>query len=563
MARYDLVCLLPARDCAELLGGWFESVERFADAVVALDDGSTDDTRSILQSHPLVRRLLVNPPRAGYAGWDDAANRAQLLGAAAELAPRWIVSLDADERIPMDDGAALVAFLRSGADPRDAYLLRVYRMVEDLDHFEPEGYYWAGRLFHFEPGQRFPGERLHLVPLPTSIPRDRWRYTTLRVQHLAGMTAEKRHARYEKFREADPGCRYQSSYEALRQDPRSVERWRPRPPRLPVLFNGPWVDEPETTGAPALSVVVISRNDEARIRRVMASVVSQAVDEPFEIIAVTSGTDRTADIIESEFPSVRVVTLPRPALPGEARNAGLALARGQYVTFPGSHIELLTGSLAARLRAHRAGYAMVTCTTLNGIPTRAGWASYFLDHYTVLPGRPSGQLGGPPTHCSYLRAALEYLGGFAEHMRAGEDTLVNNTMFALGYGAWREQEARIIHNTPCTTPGRLTRHHFVRGKALARILLADLKPGVSVLSGRMLRRYLVAYVPRRWWRTARGVRRWGDRELRRRWRRVSWLVLLGVVASWIGMWYELLRPGSRSVTRTSEGASLRMDRRAL
>ena len=563
MAPSNLVCLLPARDCAELLGGWFESVERFADAVVALDDGSTDGTRSILQSHPLVRRLLVNPPRTGYAGWDDAANRAQLLAAAAELSPRWIVSLDADERIPPDESAALVAFLRSDADPRDAYLMRVYRMVEDLEHFDPDGYYWAGRLFHFEPGQRFPRERLHLVPLPTSIPRDRWRFTTLRVQHLAGMTAEKRQARYEKFREADPDCRYQPSYESLRRAPRSVERWRPRPPGLPVLFNGPGVGGAEPTGAPALSVVVISRNDETRIRSVIASVVSQEVDAPFEVIAVTSGTDRTADIVRGEFPSVRVVALPRPALPGEARNAGLALARGQYVSFPGSHTELLPGSLAARLRAHRGGYAMVTGTTLNGTPTGAGWASYFLDHCTVLPGRPSGQLGGPPAHCSYLRAALEYLGGFAEHMRAGEDTLINNAMFALGYGAWREQKAHIIHNTPCTTPGRLAHHHFVRGKALARILLADLKPGASVRSGRMLRRYLVAYIPRRWWRTARDVRRWGDRELRRQWRRVSWLALLGITASWIGLWYELLRPGSRPVTQTSDGASLRMDSRSV
>jgi glycosyltransferase involved in cell wall biosynthesis len=539
MAEKNLVCLLPARNCAQDLGGWFESVERVADAVVALDDGSTDGTRDILEKHPLVRRLLVNPPRAGYAGWDDAANRARLLAAVPGLAPRWILSLDADERIPADDGAALVAFLQNGADPRHAYLMRVYRMVEDLEHFDPDGY-WAGRLFHFEPGQRFPEERLHLVPLPTSIPRDRWRYTTLRVKHLVGMTAEKRQARYEKFRESDPGCRYQSSYEALRQDPRSVERWRPRPPGLPVPVNGPWVDEPETADAPALSVIVISRNDEARIGRVIASVVGQEVDAPFEVIAVTSGTDRTADIVRSAFPSVRVVKLPRPALPGEARNAGLALARGRYVTFPGSHIELLPGSLAARLGAHRRGYAMVTVTTLNGTRTGAGWASYFLDHSTVLPGRPSGPLDGPPTHCSYLRAALEYLGGFDEHMRAGEDTLINNAMFALGYGAWREQEASIIHNTPCTTPWRLARHHFIRGKAFAHVLLADCAPGESVLSRPMLRRYLVLYVPRRWWRTARNIRRWGDRELRRRWRSVAWLALLGVAASWIGLWYELL-----------------------
>ena len=68
---------------------------------------------------------------------------------------------------------------------------------------------------------------------------------------------------------------------------------------------------------------------------------------------------------------------------------------------------------------------MMTGTTLNGKPTRSGWASYFLDHSTVLPGRPSGRLSGPPAHCSYIRDHLVAAGGFPEDMRAGEDTVVN------------------------------------------------------------------------------------------------------------------------------------------
>ena len=41
---------------------------------------------------------------------------------------------------------------------------------------------------------------------------------------------------------------------------------------------------------------------------------------------------------------------------------------------------------------------MVTGTTLNGNRTPAGWASYFLDHSAVLPGRPTEPLAcRPPT----------------------------------------------------------------------------------------------------------------------------------------------------------------------
>ena len=156
----------------------------------------------------------------------------------------------------------------------------------------------------------------------------------------------------------------------------------------------------DEAGKPVLSAIVISHNDEATIAHTLKSVVEQKTDEPFEVIAVTSGSDRTAEIIGTTFPSVRLIVLEGDALPGRARNAGLAVASGAFVSFPGSHVELPPGSLAARIAAHRRGYAMVTGTLLNGTPTLAGWASYFLDNVAELHGRPSEELSAAPSHCS-------------------------------------------------------------------------------------------------------------------------------------------------------------------
>lgn len=102
-----LACLLPARNAEEDLPGALASIERFADVVVGLDDGSTDDTAAILDGHPLVQTLLRHPRRGGYAGWNDLENRNELLAAAIELAPDWVFFLDADERIAADDAEAL------------------------------------------------------------------------------------------------------------------------------------------------------------------------------------------------------------------------------------------------------------------------------------------------------------------------------------------------------------------------------------------------------------------------------------------------------------------------
>ena len=383
--------------------------------------------------------LLTNPRRDTYEGWDDSGNRNRLLAAAHDLTPDWILSLDADERIPADDAHALRHFLDTDALPGLAYGMRCHRMIGDEGHYDRNALV-VYRLFAAAPGQRFPDDRLHFVPVPTSIPRPLWVETTLRVQHLASVTTERRRARRDKYAEADPGNVYQGSYEHLLDEPDDMLVFGPRPAGLPVLVGDSTVeagdDEP-----PALSAIVISRDDEDRIERAVGSVVGQVCPEPFEVIVVTSGSDATAAIVRRRFPDVRVVELDHPALPGEARNAGLRFARGEIASFPGSHVELMPGSLAARLRAHDQGWSMVTGTTRNGTDTAAGWAAYFLDNSSVLPDRPSEPLRTAPAHCSYEMDALLSVGGFPDDVRGRR-----------GHPGERDPLPRRLRRLPCRRP---------------------------------------------------------------------------------------------------------------
>ncbi|MFQ5947398.1 MAG: glycosyltransferase [Acidimicrobiia bacterium] len=556
-ARPKLVCLLPARNCEADLPGYFESVARFVDAVVALDDGSTDRTGEILLSNPLVRVLRTNPRRESYRGWDDGANRNRLLRAASEIEPEWVLALDADERISPDDAAALREFVEREAVPGFAYGFRVYRMIDE-GHYD-RGNLWVYRLFAYERGQSLPDLRMHLVPVPTSIPRSRWLRTTVRIQHLASLTEARRRARFQKYLEADPDGAYQRDYLHLLDPPDGVKPWRPRPEGLPVLVDprglgelNDFVLEDLDLDAPILSVVVISQNDEGRIERALRSVIDQECPVPFEVIVVTSGTGRTASIVREKFPQAKVVELPRPALPGEARNAGLRVARGDYVSFPGSHVELTPGSLAARVEAHERGYPMITGVTLNGTRTLSGWASYFLDHSANLPGQASGALAGPPAHCSYARDLLLEVGGFPQDMRAGEDTVVNMELTRRGYIAYRTQRVTLIHHSPCRNPLRLLRHHFTRGRAYGRILREGRRAQGRPGSGGKLPQHILLYVPQRISRTSRSVRASAE-EMWRTYRRVLPLVLAAVLAAWAGASYELLRTAVRPWKRGKGG----------
>ena len=106
-----IACLLPIRDAADDVSGYLECAAALDAAVVALDDGSTDDTADLLAASGRVARLLRNPRRSGYANWDDGENRRRLLTVADELKPEWILFLDADERLDADDAKALRGFL--------------------------------------------------------------------------------------------------------------------------------------------------------------------------------------------------------------------------------------------------------------------------------------------------------------------------------------------------------------------------------------------------------------------------------------------------------------------
>lgn len=227
----SVVCLLPVRNGAEELGGYLRSVARFCEAVVALDDGSTDGTRSILDASPLVQLVLANPPRTTYRGWDDGENRSRLLVAAGELGPEWVVFLDADERVPADDARALRDFLATDALPGCAYAWQHYRMW-GRSRYDPD-FKWIYRLFSYQDGQRLADRRLHFDPVPDGLPRVR---TTIRVQHFGAATDERWRVRLQKYAEADPDGEYPTEFGGLSEVPRTaLPRWQRRPADTPVL----------------------------------------------------------------------------------------------------------------------------------------------------------------------------------------------------------------------------------------------------------------------------------------------------------------------------------------
>jgi hypothetical protein len=99
-----VVAVLQLRDEAAYLPGCLDHLRPYVDGFVALDDGSTDGTRSVLAREPKLLSLLENPPQEPHR-WDERENRRRLLTEAARVGADWVLCCDADERFEM-------AFLR-------------------------------------------------------------------------------------------------------------------------------------------------------------------------------------------------------------------------------------------------------------------------------------------------------------------------------------------------------------------------------------------------------------------------------------------------------------------
>lgn len=531
--------LLPVRNAADTLDSWLADAATSADDVIALDDGSTDNTLQILRAHPIVTTVLTNPVRDTYLGWDDRQNRQRLIDAALTGDPSWLMFLDADERLDLADAEALRTFLDTEALAGFAYGFEVFRMEGDDRHFDPRAY-WIFRLFSSEDGgSRLPDQTLHFVPVPSGIPLTKWLQTSIRIQHYGSVNDEHRQRRLAKYAEADPDDAFTQRYASLLDAPGTVLPWTERHADLPIVLGtrGRYADllNAEPLGLDiAVTAVVIAVDDIDVIDRSIAALLSQEVDEPFEVILVGSGTDGTVEHVHSQYPSVRCVQLPERMLPGAARNVGLWMARGAVITFPGSHVWLAPGSLQARLNAHDDGWDMTTCAVLNGNETKAGWASYFLDHASQLPTRESGEFTGAPGHAAYLTEDVLRVGGFPEDMRAGEDTVVNQRLYHEGKKTYFTSEAAFYHASPSTTLKQLAWHHYKRGVGLGKIIRGRRQGRMGVRTlGRTLR------LPRRRFRAMKRGMAYATPDVRRTYRTVWPLVAAGVLASATGTWNEL------------------------
>ena len=78
----------------ELLENWLQRTSEFADGIIVIDDGSTDNRFKMLQSHKKVIRIITHEPGRPQ---EARKNRDKLFDAVREYYGEWAIILDIDE----------------------------------------------------------------------------------------------------------------------------------------------------------------------------------------------------------------------------------------------------------------------------------------------------------------------------------------------------------------------------------------------------------------------------------------------------------------------------------
>ncbi|WP_437589204.1 glycosyltransferase [Sorangium sp. So ce1000] len=310
--RTRLVAAYRVRDAEATLRESLDATARFADAIVVLDDGSTDGTAAIARSHPAVARYERTELPSGV---DDRRDRDRALQMAAELAPDWILAVDADEVFEMDRARA--ERLMQLADPHIKALgFHWYTFWEPTrTYFRADGALGAMsgyRMYRHEPGLRVARGAEGGLPgggIP-EMPDGCGRFTDVRVRRIGWETEASRQARL-----------------ALRGRPGpSTPPRAGAPPELADLASNT-VTLRRYAPASGVSLCIIARNEAERLERFLAFL------EPFvdEICVVDNGSDDATVEIARRFKGrVRVHRTDRLDL-AEVRNVGLEMATRPWI----------------------------------------------------------------------------------------------------------------------------------------------------------------------------------------------------------------------------------------
>jgi len=282
--------------------------------------------------------------------------------------------------------------------------------------------------------------------------------------------------------------------------------------------------------APDISVVIVSYKVPALLRACLASLRREAAECSYEVIVVDNASgDGTAELVQDEFPDVRLIALSENIGFAAGSNLGARAATGEYLLMLNPDTELVGNTLGALLgyaRAHpEAGLVGGRTLRPDGkldpgscwgaqsiwslVCFASGLSTAFRDSRVFNPesiagwSRDSERRVDIVTGCLCLspRAVWEQLGGFDESFfMYGEDADLAARARTRGYHPAITPDAVILHHVGASSQSvdkremnlrcrvALAHKHWSPGRARVAVALLQTGTGLRALGATVTRR---------------------------------------------------------------------------
>ncbi|HVN56299.1 MAG TPA: glycosyltransferase family 2 protein [Anaerolineaceae bacterium] len=249
---------------------------------------------------------------------------------------------------------------------------------------------------------------------------------------------------------------------------------------------------PDAPNGAQISLVVPTFHRADLLKILLASLRAQTVNEErFEVVVVDNASpadEATADLCRGEADRGLNLSYVSHPIPGtsEARNCGIARARGNWIGFLDDDIRLPEAWLEKVIATIQSGQMEVFGGPYRPYYTQAKPA-WFRDEYAILAmGKQAGWLGSKQYllggNMVWERGLVEALGGFSTRLgpigyryEYGEETEFQLRAVQRGVRLWYDPELYVYHHSPSKRMnlGWMVESRWLHGKAKARIFRED------------------------------------------------------------------------------------------
>lgn len=220
-----------------------------------------------------------------------------------------------------------------------------------------------------------------------------------------------------------------------------------------------------------ISVVIPSYNSRLTIEKCLNSLLNQRTSQRFEVILIDSSTDGTAELVRCKFPFVRMHHFSGQKFPGEARNIGIAKARGKIIAMIDADCVAAEDWIDQLAVAHESPWSAIGGAIGNDNPaSRQGWAAYFCEFSQWMPGTKAGVMADiAAANMSYKRSLFNLYGPLMEGGYCS-DTEFHWRLAANGHRLQFVPAIQVSHHN-IDQFDRFLRHEFFHGRSFARMRL--------------------------------------------------------------------------------------------